>query len=384
MSVLPRSVPASLGRAIARGANYYAKGLGKSLFTMPIFIWAQAIAFKVFITLLPLILLATGVFGLVLRQENPFVTVKGFLRGFLPATQSEPLISLVEQIQGASGGLTFIGGTAFVVTVITLFSTLRYVIGTAMGGDRHQMRTILGGYLFDVRMVLQVGVLFLISFGLTLGIRLLRQYGAEWGVDPMVLEGLGRLLGFATFVVPYAITLGMILQLYYFVPKPKPPLKSAFWGAATAAVLFEAAKNGFALYATYIGRFDRYASAEATDSLGGLGGAFGLLLAFVFWVYLSGLILVVGAVIVSLHEKRTRPRRSALRRLWRRFGIRRHPAHPEHHEPAPSSDAPSSDAPPPKPPSPPPKHEEAEHEEAEPSPSPPDAVTPPLPTAASP
>ncbi|HIL57049.1 MAG TPA: hypothetical protein EYG39_03970, partial [Rhodothermales bacterium] len=133
MSVLSHPVPTSLGRAVARGGRYYAKGLAKSLFTLPIFIWAQAIAFKVFITLLPLILLATGVFGLVLRQENPYATVSGFLRALLPAAQSEPLIALVGELQGASGSLTFVGATAFVITVITLFSTLRYVIGTAMG-----------------------------------------------------------------------------------------------------------------------------------------------------------------------------------------------------------------------------------------------------------
>ena len=392
MSVLKHPVPTSLGRAIVRQATYYAKGLGKCLFTMPIFIWAQAIAFKVFITLLPLILLATGVFGLVLRQENPFETVAGFLRGLLPASQSEPLVLLVQQIQSASGGLTFIGGAAFVVTVVTLFSTLRYVIGTAMGGDRHQMRTIVQGYVFDVRMVLQVGSLFLISFALTLGLRLLRQYGAEWGVDPVVLDGLGQLVVWLTLAVPYVITVGMILQLYYFVPKPKPPLKSAFWGAATAAVLFEAAKNGFALYATHIGRFDRYADQETADGLGGLGGAFGLILAFVFWVYLSGLILVIGAVIVSLHEKRTRPRRNALRRMWKRFGIRRHPAHPEHHgdghpsggHPVPPS-APASGTPSALPDgSAESRPEAADLAPAESEPSPPEPVTPPLPSAASP
>ena len=259
-----RRLPNPIGRTFVRTVKYYGAGLGKALYTQPVFIWAQAIAFKVFITLLPLILLATGVFGLVLRQENSFTIVTDFLRGFLPAAQSEPLIDLVGQLQEASGGLTFVGAAAFIITVITLFSTLRYVIGTAMGGERHQMRSLLRGYLFDIRMALQVGVLFLISFGLTLGIRLAKQYGTSWGLDPVVLAQLERLLGVVTWLVPYALTLGMIVQLYYFVPKPKPPFWSAFWGAAVAAVLFEMAKNGFALYATYIGKFDRYAASGET------------------------------------------------------------------------------------------------------------------------
>ncbi len=374
MSVLDSSFsPTSAGRALVQTVKYYSAGLAKALFTLPIFIWAQAIAFKVFITLLPLILLATGVFGLVLRQDEPARIVTDFLRDFLPAGQSEPLVELVQQLQGASGGLTFIGAGAFLVTVITLMSTLRYVIGMAMGGDRHQMRSLLKGYVFDGRMLLQVGVLFLISFALTVGTQILTQYGAEWGLSTTLLERFTFLISKA---IPYAITVGMIVQLYYFIPRPHPPKRSAMWGAAVAAVLFEAAKNGFALYATHIGKFDRYAgspeaaAADATGpsatqatagaaqdladaaagaasgaggpaDLGGLGGAFGLILAFVFWVYLSGLILVIGAVVTTLHEKRTRPRRHALRRVWKRFGIRRHGSHPES---GPAVAAPTGDA----------------------------------------
>ena len=42
-------------------------------------------------------------------------------------------------------------------------------------------------------------------------------------------------------------------------------------------------------------------------------------------MYLSGLILIVGAVVASLYEKRHRPRKSRLRSLWSRMGsLRRH------------------------------------------------------------
>ena len=106
-------------------------------------------------------------------------------------------------------------------------------------------------------------------------------------------------------VVPYLLTLGMLGQLYRFVPRPHPPLRSALVGAAVGAVLFEAAKNGFAVYASTVGGFDRYNAAGET--LGGLGGVFGLVLAFVFWIYFSGLILIAGAVVTALHEQRTAP-----------------------------------------------------------------------------
>lgn len=315
-------------RSGAAGIRYYAAGLGRRFTTAPVFLWAQAIAFKVFVALLPLILLATGVFGLVLRQPNPFETVAGFLQTFLPPQQAGALIEFIGQLQRTSGTLTVVGAGAFLVTVITLFTTLRYVVGEAMGEGRHNTRSVLKGYLFDIRMMVQVGSLFLLSFGLTFSVNLLTAQGAPiadaLGLDPVVFERLGRgLIRLLALVVPYAVTWAMLVQLYHFVPRPHPPFRSAFVGAAVAAVVFELAKNGFTLYATYIGDFGRY--AESTEGLGGLGGAFGLILAFVFWIYVSGLILVAGAVVTSLHERHHHPRRSLVRRLWGRFGRgRRH------------------------------------------------------------
>ena len=303
--------------------RYFGGGLFKAFSTDPVFLWAQAIAFKTLVTLLPLLLLAAGVFGLVLRQEDPFTAVAGYLRTFLPPGQSDGLVDLVFRLQEASGALTFVGAAFFFVTVLTLFSTLRYVVGAAMGEGRHRMRTILGGYLFDLRMMAQVGSLFLLSFGTTAGVRVLNtRSGAlarRMGLDPeVVTTAAGGLLHLVTLAVPYVLTVGMLAQLYHFVPRPRTPLRSAAVGAAVAAVLFEAAKNGFTLYATYVGDFNRY--ADSADTLGGLGGVFGLILAFVFWVYLSGLILIAGAVVASLHERRHRPRRSRLRRLWSSMG----------------------------------------------------------------
>ena len=307
-------------------ARYYGKGLVKVLMTDPIFLWAQAISFKTLVTLLPLLLLAAGVFGLVLRGEDSFTTVAEFLRTFVPAGQSDGLIELVFALQEASGQLTLVGAAVFLFTVVTLFATLRYVIGAAVGERRHRMRSVVGGYLFDLRMVAQVGTLFLLSLAITGAASVIQtRSGAvagSLGLDPALAEQAGGAVAQTlSFVVPYVLTVGMLVQLYYYVPRPRPPWRSALWGAAVGAVLFEAAKRGFAFYATYVADFDRYA-AEGPDAgaLGGLGGVFGLLLAFVFWVYFSGLILVVGASVAALHERRHRPRISRLRQLWSRMG----------------------------------------------------------------
>ena len=304
----------------ASGTRYYAAGIGKRLLTTPVALWAQAIAFKVLVTLLPLVLLATGVLGFWLRGQNPFETVAGYLRSFLPPAISEPLVGLVFELQQASSTLTVVGSLALVLAAVSLLATLRYVVGQAMGPDRHTPRAIHRGYLFDLRMSLQVGLLFLLSFGLTFVANVLSVESLVWagraGLDPSVVaRGWRVVLWVLTLVVPYLLSVGMFAQLFYFVPRPPPPLRSAMVGAMVTAALFEAAKNAFTFYASYVGDFQRY-SAGPGDTL---GGVFGLILGFVFWVYLSGLVLVIGTMVVALHETRYAPRRrTAARWLTRR------------------------------------------------------------------
>jgi len=359
MSVpLPR-----FARTLSDAVRYYLAGVWKRANEVPIFIWAQAIAFKVLVTILPLILIATGIFGLVLRQENPFETVAGYLRTFLPVGQSESLVDLLSQLQDASSTITIFGSLFLLATVITLFSALRYIVATAVG-DHHTYRTILGGYAFDLRMVLQVGLLFLVSFALTFVVNYVSTESTEVltriGFDPDVLKrGWRIVLRVVTLLVPYLISLLMFVQLFYFIPRPSPPSRSALFGAMVSAVLFELAKNGFTLYATYFGTFNRYRSGDADAALGGLGGVFGLLLAFVFWVYFSGLVLIVGAMVTGLHEHRHHPKRSRIGRFFRSLFSDEKPDADAPHDVAPTQ--PEEDIP----------------EGMEPAPRPPDQTTPP-------
>lgn len=307
--------------------RYYLGGLWRRLNTDPFPIWAQAIAFKVLITLLPLILLATGIFGLILRQPNPFETVSGYLQRFLPPSQSLPLMSMVQRLQEASGALTIVASVIFVITVVTMFSTLRYVIAMAIGGPRrHRFRTLLGGYLFDFGIAGMVGMLFIISFGLTVlargAYRTTTALWADIGLDPSLFaQGWYVVIDVATFMLPWAISVLMFTQLFYFVPRPHPPLRSALTGAFLTALLFEVAKNLFTLYATYLGRFGRFEGGD--DPLSGVGGIFGLIIALVLWVYISGVTLIIGAMVMSLHEHRLAERGSAIGRLWKMLRLRR-------------------------------------------------------------
>lgn len=285
---------------VRRTTRYFARGLYQEMVDKNIFLWAQAIAFKVLVTIVPVLILATGLIGRFLRSAQPFQAVAQIIRDFLPPTQSEQIINFLADLHGASGALTLIGAVGLFLSAVSLFITLRITVSNAFEKDWHVSRTILGGYLFDVRMVIQVGLLFVLTIGLSVLARSIAPSTVlGWmGMDyAWARAGWQRVINIAGLLTPFLITTVMFFQLYFFVPKPRPRKRSAFIGALVTSVLWEGAKYGFTYYATYVG-FGDYADTGLTA----LGNAFGLIIAFVFWVYFSSIVFLLGAVIASMHE----------------------------------------------------------------------------------
>lgn len=298
---------------------YYIGGTYRQMNEKTVFLWAQAIAFKVLVTIVPVIILSTGIVGRILRGDQAFQSVSGFIRNLLPTYRSEEFIRSLDQFQRSSNVISIIGVIGLIFAAMTLFTTLRVVIASVFQEEWHETRTIFGGYLFDIRMAAQVGSLFLLSMGLSVlmqsvnaaGYELLESIGLNY---PFIQEGWGRIFALFGLLLPFLLTIGMFFQLFYFVPKPHPPKQSALLGAIVTAVLWELAKYSFTFYATRVGFFRRFGSVPE-ESVGSavdgaipaaVGNTFGLIIAFVFWIYYSGVVLIIGAIIALLHEKRQR------------------------------------------------------------------------------
>lgn len=306
-------VPALL--RFKRGALYYASGLYKELAVKDVFLFAQAIAFKVLVTIVPVLILATGVLGSALDSdlvsrllggERAFDIVARQVRDLLPPYQTERTLEFLLNLQSASGTITLIGLVGLLFSAVTLLTTLRTVISSIFREEYHKNRSVVGGYVFDLRMVGQVGLLFLLSVGLTVAVQwvnraggdFFRWYGLDWD---WLFESWNTIFQLLGLVLPLLVSIAMFSQLFYFVPQPHPPRRSVLRGAVTTALLWEAAKYGFTFYAANIAGFD-------------LGNTFGLILAFVFWIYYSGLVLCIGALVVLLDEKRLRSPQMRIKR----------------------------------------------------------------------
>lgn len=104
------------------------------------------------------------------------------------------------------------------------------------------------------------------------------------------IEPFGTLFYFIMSKSPYIIVCAAFTFLYIFIPNTKVKFKSALVGGLLAGILWETA--GWA-FASFIVSSAKYAAIYS---------GFAILIMFMLWLYLSWLILLVGAQISFYHQ----------------------------------------------------------------------------------
>ena len=296
---------------LSRAGEFYFDGILKQFGNKNVFLWAQAIAFKVLVSVVPIVVLGAGILGRFLRRDEFFEMTTRIAVEFLPSTLANYVIGFAQDLQRLSGTVTTIGIIGILITALTLFSTLRAVLSNVFREKWHTHRSVLQSYLFDLRMAVQVGLLFILTVSLSIGVQTLQiadvgvlSGGAISFIDfrdswPAIVRTLG-------FFLPFALSLAMFFQLYYFTPIPRPPKRSVFLGASIAAVMWELAKQLFTHFAARLGAIKYFLDMSNTDGFAALTETFGMIVAFVLWSYYSGIVLIIGGIAVVLHESRHR------------------------------------------------------------------------------
>jgi membrane protein len=189
-------------------------------------------------------------------------------------------------VQQASGTIAIIGFVAAVWTASAVFSSIRQALNNVW--RMHEVRPFFHGKLVDF---LQIGVLSAILFAslvLTGAIRFAREASADQ-FGP--IAGQSPLWEVPSILIPAVVTFATFTALYRWVPASHPTWRDVLPGAAFAAVLFEVLKNSFAIYIANFNNYD-----VVFGSLAGLA-------IFLFYMYLSSIILLIGAEVARTSER---------------------------------------------------------------------------------
>jgi membrane protein len=267
-----------------------------------IFFLAGGIAFNILLGAVPFLLLLVSLFGFVLRARvpDPQQAAIDYVFAILPTSPSleryvrEEIGTLLEGVTGFS-----ILGVLLLVWVSTrLFGSLRSALRNVF--DVQEDRGIIQGKIFDAKMVVVAGTLFLANTTITVLLEAVQTYGIE-------LLGLREGGTVHTLQVLYAQLLAyafiflMFLLIYRFLPARRIPWRIAFVSAVFSSVVFELLKSAFAWYVAYLANY-RTTYGYLTS-----------LVVLVFWIYYSAVVFVLGGEVGQIYDiNRTRRRQREL------------------------------------------------------------------------
>ncbi|GAB3463182.1 YihY family inner membrane protein [Azotobacter salinestris] len=261
---------------------------------------AAALTYTTLFAVVPIMTLIFVVLSVIPEFQGIGEQIQGFIfRNFVPssgAVLQDYLRTFIEQARH----LTWLGVGVLMVTALLMLMTVEHTFNTIW--RVRQPRRGLSSFLLHWA-ILSLGPLLLgTGFALSTYITSLSLIS-----DPYALAGARMLLK----VMPLMFSTAAFTLLYAAVPNTSVPLRHALLGGLFAAVLFEAAKGLFGLY---VALFPTYQL---------IYGAFAAVPLFLLWMYLSWMIVLLGAELVCNLSASRGWRRNPLPRLLVLLGVLR-------------------------------------------------------------
>lgn len=261
--------------------------------------WAAALSFFAILSFVPILVCGIAVLGFVIQDpqiaaEKIQVLVQNIIPGSNDASAARQIIADAH-IEQQAESLIRNRGIAGLIGIVSLFwaaSRIFVNASTPMNAAfrTKETRNFLQMQISAIGLMFGAGLLFLLSLLPASGPALLRQLPflshlpdpSPWYMDILF------------FVLGVAINAAMFAVIYKYLPSPSARVswRQAGFAGTFVAILWEAAKRGFAIYLEHFG-------SKGYDKVyGSLGG----LIILILWVYYSSMILLLGAEIAKLYQ----------------------------------------------------------------------------------
>lgn len=251
---------------------------------------AAGVTFYALLAVVPAITALISVFGLILAPAE----VPGLLApvtGLIPVEAAALITDQAARIAGKANEALSL--TALIALVIALWS--------ANGGTKALIEAL--GIAYDVKETRSFVRLNLVALGFTLAaIALVVLLGVLVAALPFLVERLGSVGEGVVLTLRWpailALLLAVLAAIYYWAPnRPDAEWRWITPGAVVAALGLIAASAGLGWYVTSFGSYD--------ETYGSLAGVVVLML----WVWLSTVMVLLGAEINAELDRRTAIRR---------------------------------------------------------------------------
>ena len=239
---------------------------------------ASSLTFTTLLALVPLVTITLGLMAAFPVFSGLGEHIHAFLlANMLPEKAGKIVTAYIEQFSGQAGRLTALGTALLAVTAFLVMFTIERAFNSIWRVSRPRpvgQRILVYWATLTLGPVLIGASLSMTSYIVSASLGLSRQI-------PFVGSAI---LGF----VPFVLTCAAFTLLYYVVPNRAVRPRHALIGGLVAGLAFEIMKRSFAIY---IAKFPTYTLVY---------GAFAVIPIFLLWIYLSWVVIVIGALITAL------------------------------------------------------------------------------------
>ncbi len=237
---------------------------------------ASTLTFTTLLSLVPLITIMIAIFS-AFPQFTDFSghTKSIVIENMLPETGGKIISRYMEQFAGNAARLTAVGIIFLTVTVMMMIYSIDSAFNKIWRVTRQRtviQRVLVYWAVLTLAPILLGGSLSMTSW-------LIGMSAGHFGLSSVMLVILK--------LIPLVLTTLAFALLFRVVPNRFVPLRHALIGGVVSALAFEAMRRGFTLY---ISNFPTYKLVY---------GAFASVPIFLLWVYLSWLIVLIGAVLTA-------------------------------------------------------------------------------------
>jgi len=267
----------SLGQAAVGAAEGYTRHATSQ--------FAAAISYRMLFSLVPLVSFLTAVADAVLPDKQQ----QSFARWLASIVPGNALDSSVQQAITGSRVAPTVAGLVSLVILLWAASGMMGAIRVAFRviWENNLRRTFVESKLLDFVLVLGIGLVAVAALGTTLLVHVLAEIGRDLS-DKLGGKGQGQVFAAISEVLASgAVTFGILVVLYRFVPPVRPRFRAVWPPALLATIGFHVVT---ALYALYLARF---------GDLSTLYGPLGAVLGFLLVVYVGVFVILIGAELVA-------------------------------------------------------------------------------------
>ncbi len=239
---------------------------------------AASVSYYTLFSIFPLLIFLVSIAGFFLKKDLAQRRVLEAVQSVLPVGEQiiTENIQMVLQLRGSVGIIALL---SLIWSASTVFNNVIMYINRAFPGGRKP--NFIHSHLMALIITLALALLFVLSIISTPITDIIPSFTIAFQGKYLHETFLWQIL---SLIVPFLIKFFLFWALYQWIPRTSVKRKAAFLSALVIAISWEIVTNGFTWFV---------GSSFANYRL--VYGSLGSIIALLFWIYLTGILIIYGA-----------------------------------------------------------------------------------------